>query len=75
MKKSEMVEKMRGHFRGAQNLGSETAIFNYILDRMIEAGMLPPDSYPSFMSLGEYPTNQAISTKKRWKWEDEDEEE
>ena len=43
MEKIEMVEKMIGHFRGSQNLGSEKAIFGYILDRMVEAGMLPPN--------------------------------
>jgi len=45
MKKSEMVDKMIGHFRGAQNLGSNKAIFNYILDKMLEVGMLPPHKY------------------------------
>ena len=45
MKRSEMVNKMVGHFRGAQNLGNEKAIFSYILDKMEEAGMLAPCDY------------------------------
>ena len=39
MKRSEMVDKMIGHFRGAQNLGNEKAIFSYVLNKMEEAGM------------------------------------
>lgn len=39
MKRSDMIAKMAGDFRGAANLGSELAIFNYVLTRMEEAGI------------------------------------
>lgn len=42
MKRSDMVNKMEGHWRGCQSFKSTEAMFSYILHRMEEVGMLPP---------------------------------
>ena len=59
-----MVNKMVGHFRGAQNLGNEKAIFSYILDKMEEAGMYPPISDSSSQGA---PLRDCLE----WDYEDE----
>lgn len=42
MKRSDMVEKMMGHWRGSQSFKSDRNMFDYILHRMEEVGMVPP---------------------------------
>ena len=66
MKRSEMVNKMVGHFRGAQNLGNEKAIFSYILDKMEDVGMKPPFCEKLYNPHTDFNTGN--------EWESEDEE-
>lgn len=62
MKRSEMVEIIKGAFKGSQNLGSDLAMASYILDKIEDRGMLPPDDIAEQVVL---------DNNHQWDWEPE----
>ena len=73
MKRTEiltLIEKALSPCNSAYRLSRERTAVR-ILDKVEEAGMLPPDAMPTALSLSERATADAVWVDTRWKWEDE----
>lgn len=75
MERDEMLELMRDAFRGSQSLcKSDLSMFGYVLDKMEDAGMLPPnDGKKRYIKPSSVPC--VVEALKCHAWEVEDEEE
>jgi len=71
MKRSDAIRKLQCTLWGKNIPLEVTELAELVLNLAEEVGMLPPDSLPNFLSLGEQATIQAVRTKKRYKWEEE----
>ena len=67
MKRSDMVDIMKDAFRGCQSFKSDKAMFNYVLMKMEDQGMLPPHNGSTL------PIHDSWDVDKTYKWEVEDE--